>query len=195
MDSAYEIRSMILTVLPYPPLPVEVHTVEETILGEESVTTSHAILSQLLQIAAKKDDPTSNRERKFKQIDVFRGFLHAMAVEGFDSNGTDLYKIYCEYTKKHIETYFDIAEKVELKFKPLSYISKGDATHERMCEYMAGQSIIFEDPVPKSAELYKHKSYACLLEITRDRLGHTMSDEELERANEIHSSEDGQQLR
>lgn len=191
MDSGYEIRSMILASLPYPPLPVEVKTVEPgtMVLGTESVTTSHALLAQCLQIAAARGDDKANEERKLRQVDVFRRFLHAMAVEGFEMSGGELYGLYCDYTRQHLETYFHDGQRFELAFKPLSYIAKGDACHTRMCEFMAAQSILFRDPVPLKASHYNGKTYACMLELARDRIGHTMTEEEREETDRREAAE------
>lgn len=58
-------------------------------------------------------------------------------------------------------------------------MSKGDKVHKKMCEYMAAQSILFEDKEPVGAEVYSRKSYLALLNIARDRLGHVATEEEL----------------
>ena len=65
----------------------------------------------------------------------------------------------------------------QVVFKPLSYVSKGDTVHQKMCEYTAAQSILFEKPV--GAGVYSRKSYTALLNIARDRLGHIATEEEL----------------
>lgn len=189
MDSAYEIRSMILASTPYPPLPVVVSQVEDMTVGQETVTTSHAVLSQCLQTAAVKNDDKANKDRQRRQIEVFQRFLHGLAESGFDLSGGELYDFYCRHTKLHLETYFD-GKETELRFMPLSYIAKGDQVHQRMCEYMAAQSILFKDPVPKDVSQFLTKSYAYLLELARDRLGHTMTDEEREMADRMEQEAD-----
>lgn len=154
------------------------------VLGSETVTTSHAVLSQCLQRAAVKGDENANKDRHRRQVEVFQRFLHALAQEGFDMSGGELYQLYCQYSKLHLETYFE-GQSVELKFMPLSYVSKGDEIHQRLCEYMAAQSILFKDPVPKDKAHYSDKKFAHLLELARDRLGHTMTDEEKEMADKM----------
>lgn len=191
MASTYEIRSMILASLPFPPLPVEVSAVEEggMVLGEERVTTSHALLAQCLQIAAAKGDSCANKERHTKQIDIFRRFLHAMAVEGFEMSAEELYGLYCDYTRQQLESYFSDGHRVEILFKPMSYVAKRDSVHQAVCEYMAAQSILFEDPIPTDVKFYQTKSFACMLEMARDRIGHTMTEEEREETDRREAAE------
>ena len=66
-------------------------------------------------------------------------------------------------------------------------MSKGDHVHKKMCEYMAAQSVLFEDTPVQTAEFYSRKSFLGLLNIARDRLGHTMTEEERQLADAYES--------
>lgn len=176
MDPVKEVRAMVLVTLPYPPLPVIAFKLasDEQLECEETITSSHNIVAMALNHAMYMNDNAANSVRRTKQQDVFREFLHAMAVKGFDLNQEDLYNLYCDFARRHILCYGPS----DLQFKPMNCIYKGDAIHAKMCEYMAGQSIFYEDKIQVSAQEYAKKSYGELLVELRARLGHTMTPEE-----------------
>jgi len=102
-----------------------------------------------------------------------------MATTGFDLDPPELYALYCDYTRLYLLTFFP-ASPPPIYFHPYGYVSKGDPVHIKACEYMAGQSVLFEDKPPKNKEYYARRSYGTLLVIARDKLGHVMTDEERE---------------
>ena len=96
MDDNREIRAMILCSLPYPPLPVEARHFEDgNRLGETAVTTSHDILSHLLEVACVYKDAHADAERKSRQMEVFRCFLMDIVQNGMVDT-EKLYSIYCK---------------------------------------------------------------------------------------------------
>ena len=152
---------MILMTLPYPPLPVIVARVEaddERLLEDNTVTTSHALIAQALDDSMARNDRALNQQRQISQQTVMQTFLHAMATEGFFCEPGRLYHIYCQSTLEHIATYFPVGHPLDIRFHPLSYAVKGDAVHAKMAEYMAGQSLFFEDPAPVTRERYLEQS-------------------------------------
>jgi hypothetical protein len=54
-----------------------------------------------------------------------------------------------------------------------------------MAEYAASQSIYFQDPTPITREHYLKQDYHELLAISRDRLGHCMTDDERAELNRV----------
>lgn len=71
------------------------------------------------------------------------------------------------------------------RFHPLYYAVKGDSAHAKMAEYMAGQSLFFEDPSPITREQYLHYEFSEMLLAARDRIGHVMTDEERARLKSL----------
>ena len=70
---------MILTALPYPPLPVMLRRLEDgNLLGADVLQTSHDIISTLLSDACVKYTVSENLERQKKQ----RGVVAASPKEG-----------------------------------------------------------------------------------------------------------------
>lgn len=102
-----------------------------------------------------------------------------MAVDGFEMDPPALYRLYCEYTRQHILTYFP-GYTPPINFMPYGYVCKGDPSHQKLCEYMAGQSILFGDDPPIIKSIYIHRTFGGMLVIARDRLGHIMTEEERE---------------
>jgi hypothetical protein len=179
-DPNREIRTMVLLTLPYPPLPVlgtRVEVDDGRLHGDE-LTTSHSFIARALDEALVRDSIPENKERKKRQLDVFQRFLHAMATEGFSCSPDRLYSIYCQFTFEHIATYFPVRHPIDIRFEPLSSITKGDKTHTKMAEYMASQSVLFEDAVRIRRYEYIEQDYADMMKACRDRLGHVMTDEE-----------------
>ena len=189
-DPNREIRTMVLLSLPYPPLPVLASTTEDGRLSGEQVTTSHSFIARGLDEAMARKDSRENSERKARQLDVFRRFLHTMATEGFFCAPERLYQIYCTSTIEHIATYFPPGHPVDIRFEPLDSITRGDKAHSKMAEYMAAVSLLYEDAIHVPRSKYIQQSFAEMLLACRDRLGHSMTEEERARVGECEQPND-----
>ena len=194
VDSLREIRTMVLLSLPYPPLPVYVRSVDALELsaqGELTETTTHTLMARCLNAEAERNDPERNARRKKRQTEVFQGFIKDMGLRGFDMEAPELFELYCEHSKQHLLTYFEDGElRMDVSFARLEDAPKGSKTHAKMCEYMAAQSVLFQDTPPKTRAFYERKGYGSLLLMARDRIGHKMTEEEHARAVEIMKEED-----
>jgi len=180
-DSLREIRTMILLALPYPPLPVSVaHVVADECraTGDAAVTTSHALVAQCLNGAVARADEAGNRARQPRQRAALQRFLHGMATAGFFGTPLDVYGIYCGATLEHVASFFPEGHPLDLRFLPLDSVCAGDGTHRKMAEYLAGQSVLFQDDPPVPREAYLRLSYPEQLLVARSRLGHAMTQEE-----------------
>jgi hypothetical protein len=179
-DPNRELRTMVLLTLPYPPLPILATRVDtdDHRLQDDEVITSHTLIAQGLEDSMARNDQTINMQRQKRQQTVMQSFLHAMATEGFFCDVERLYLLYCRYTLEHIATYFPPNHPLDIRFHPLSYAVKGDKIHAKMAEYMAGQSLFYEDATAITREQYLHFDYHEMLLASRDRLGHVMTDEE-----------------
>ena len=179
-DPNRELRTMVLLTLPYPPLPVLATQLEKDDgrLHGDKLTTSHAFIARALEEALVRDSIPENKKRKERQQDVFQRFLHTMAVEGFSCLPERLYQIYCQFTLEHLSTYFPEGHPIDIRFEPLSSITKGDKAHTKMAEFMASQSVLFEDTVTISRREFIEQDYADMMQACRGRLGHVMTEEE-----------------
>ena len=192
---SHEIRAMVLLTLPYPPLPVlatRIETDDERLLEDDaaSVTTTHTLIAKGLTESMLRNDQDANDERRDRQKAVFQEFLHAMATEGFSTKDPErLYFIYCRFSLQHIATYFPEGHPIDIRFPPLSYMVKGDRGHTKLAEYMAAQSVFFEDQPPIPRDQFLNRELGDLLFQLRDRLGHVMTEEERERAEKMRLSE------
>jgi hypothetical protein len=175
-----EIRAMVLLTLPFPPLPVSVTRVEldDERLHDDGETTSHTIIARGLDEAMARNRPEENKARRARQIDVFRRFLHAMAADGFSCTDGRLHEIYCMASLNHISTYFPPGHPIDIRFVPLPSICKGDKAHSKMAEYMASQSVYYEDAARIRRDQYVQQDFATMLRACRDRLGHIMTEDE-----------------
>jgi hypothetical protein len=179
-DPNREMRTMVLLALPYPPMPVLATRFEQDDgrLLEDAVTTSHTFIARALDEAMARNNQVENSERMLRQRACFRGLLQTMVAEGFACSPERLYLIYCRYTLDHIATYFPVGYPLDIRFQPYGYTVRGDAVHAKLAEYMAGQSIFFEDPHPISRAQYLHYEPHELLSALRDRLGRVKTEEE-----------------
>lgn len=195
VDSVREVRTMILLSLPYPPLPITVSSVDPLELsaqGEQCQTTSHTLIARCLNDAAERADRGRNERRQKRQMTVFQEFLHALANGGFAMDAPALFALYCDFTKRHIDTYFEPGETTpHVAFGELHDAPKGGKPHAKMCEYMAGQSVLFQDSPPLPRHHFERKSYSSMLLMARDRLGHKMSEEEHAQAVALMQEKEG----
>lgn len=191
--SSAEIRAMVLLTLPYPPLPVMAARIEADDgriinTSDDAVTTTHTLIAKGMTECVTRDDPAANAERRARQVSVLQTFLYAMATEGFATTNPDrLYEIYCRFSIDHITTFLPPGHPVDFRIPPLSYITKGDRLHTRLADYMAAQSILYEDQPPVSRAEYLRLEPRDLLFTLRARLGHVMTLEERARAAAIES--------
>lgn len=180
---------MVLLTLPYPPLPVLVTRIEDDdgrLISDDGVITTHTLLAKALTESMVRDDPSLNEERRERQKHVFQCFLHAMAVEGFATTDPErLYTLYCRFSIEHISTYLPPGHPVDFRIPPLSYITSRDKVHTKLAEYMAAQSLFFEDQPPIPREQFLQREPAQLLFDLRERLGHVMTQEERGRAEAL----------
>lgn len=180
-DSLREIRTMILLSLPYPPLPVSVAHVEADecrLVGEETVTTTHTLIGQCLNGAVLRADEAANAVRKAGQRRALQRFLHHMATAGFFGTAQDVFTIYCQATMEHVASFFPEGHPLDVRFQPMDSVCRGDGTHRKMAEYLAGQSLLFQDDPPVRREQYMLMSYPEQLLAARSRLGHALTPEE-----------------
>ena len=185
-DELREMRTMVLLSLPYPPLPILAARLEDGDgrLLDDDVTTSHTLIAKALNESAARNDPDITQRRLHRQRAVLQQFLHAMATEGFFCDPELLYLLYCRYTLDHIATYFPPGHPLDIRFQPLSYIVKNDKAHRKLAEYLAAQSILYEDPAPITRAQYLLYEPHELFRAVRDRLGHAMTDEERARVQQ-----------
>ena len=175
-----EMRAMVLLTLPYPPLPVLAARVEDGLLLDgDGLITSHTLIARALDEAAARNRPDENLRRRAAHIDVFQRFLHAMGTDGFFCEPERLYQLYCAFTLEHIAAYFPPGHPLDIRFQPFASVCKGDRVHAKTAEFVASQSIFFEDPAPLTREqCLRDHDYADLLRACRDRVGHPMTQEE-----------------
>lgn len=173
-DAFREQRTMLLVAQIFPPLPVMVGKVSEdcNMVDYETVTNSHALLARCIDECAARNDEKRNKIRKEKQIRVFREFMEMLAKTGFWLEGRALYDVYCEFSYRHISSYFDTPP--EVKFMPYEYMSVGDKTHAKLCEYFRGQGILFQE---KNTPDVSNKPLGEILLLLRDRLGKACENE------------------
>ena len=171
MDQNREIRAMILASLPYPPLPVEAKRLEDdNKLGDVVVTTSHDILSHLLEAICVQGNASIHKNRQERQRQVLRMFLSDLVKDGIQGPEA-LYRTYCKHTVAHIATYYPEGAIIpELRFMPLGHVCRGDQVHRMTCDYIAAQARILELQGGFCAADWGTRNYVDLLLEARNRL-------------------------
>ncbi len=80
----------------------------------------------------------------------------------------DLYTTYCHHTMLHVLTYMPPeAPMPSMRFMSLASVCKGDPTHRRMCDYIAGQAIILGQPNGRAAQDWFCRENADMLAMAR----------------------------
>jgi len=171
VDSNREIRAMILCALPYPPLPVVVRRFEDgNRLGEDTVCSSHDLISHLLEAACVRNQSNDNLQRQERQRGILREFLADLVKDG-PLDPPRLYEVYCRRTQQHIATYYPENQPLpEVRFLPMDRVCRGDPNHIKVCEYMAAQAILLELQGGKAVQDWLAADLPSLLSIARDRL-------------------------
>ena len=189
---------MVLLSLPFPPLPVYVRAVDALELsaqGEMTETTTHTLLARCMDAEAGRGDQERNARRRKRQTEAFQKFVQDLALRGFDMEPPELFEFYCEHSRTYLHTYFEEGElRMDVMFARLEDAVKGSKPHTKLSEYCAAQSILFKDEPPKTRAFYERKGFGSLLLISRDRLGHKMTEEEHARAVEIMEAEEAAHL-
>lgn len=186
VDLNRETRAMILSALPFPPLPVEVHRVENDafLTSGSTVTTTHTLIAQCMDACVLKGDQEFNRQRKARQIEVLQEFLYKLATDAFRYSKDELYHFYCEFSYKHICTFFDERDYPDVRFLPFGYVAKGDPVHRKIVEYYLAQGIIMNDTKSKTPQEVAVLDLGGILLLIRDRLGHSMTEDEFATVNQ-----------
>jgi len=171
-DHTQEMRAMILAALPLPPLPVVMERLDEdNRVGDQTVQTSHDVFSNLLLHACARNSESENTQRRVAQTRILRSLVDHLANRGQPQSGLELYGTYCHHTLLHAATYLpDQVGPPPMRFAPLASVVKGDPTHRRMCDYMAAQAVILQEPNGHSAQDWLCREYADMLTMARDRL-------------------------
>jgi hypothetical protein len=145
-DDNAEIRAMILSSLPFPPLPVRCCAMEENsdLLTNDKIITSHDILSKLLEETSFIKDDTVHHKRRLRQQEVWKCVMSELfALErDHEVQPPELYSLYCKSTIAYIDTFFPETATSRVEMLNLNCIQDGDNVHKKMCDYMAGQAII-----------------------------------------------------
>lgn len=176
-DTLREPRTMILAALPFPPLPISVHKIEKDSMTleedtENSVTTTHSLFALCINECVRRNDQKFNEERQKKQMRVLEEFMYGLKAIGCTLKDEQLYHFYCDYSYRHLCTYFKDDDKPQIRFKPYDYVSVGDETHAKMVEHYIAQGIIFEEEEldKKARQTISKYEVGKLLELFRGRL-------------------------
>lgn len=170
-DCTQELRAMILAALPYPPLPVILRRIEDgNRLGADVLQTSHDILSKLLSESCVRCTVSENADRREKQRGILREFLAELVKDGLQAP-PKLYHTLCQFTMKHIESYFrEGSPAPQIRFMPFDEVCKGDVVHKKMCDYIAAQARLLELQGGLCAQDWMDAEYFQLMLVARDRL-------------------------
>ena len=177
VDTLREPRAMMLAALPYPPLPIQVHKVADDSMvlesdTEDGVTTTHTLIALCVNECVKRNDHAFNERRRTEQMRVLEEFMYGLQAIGCTLSDKELYHFYCDYSYRHLCTYFDKSDVPHVKFKPYEYVSRGDKTHQKMLEHYFAQGIVFEENPEErpSDDHVRQCSVGELLELFRNRL-------------------------
>lgn len=172
-DDNAEIRAMILTALPFPPIPILCRGMsdEDSVLGDEKSITTHDIISKLMENAVNIKDENVHEARRERQQQVLKEFMRELlaACGDHEVHPPELYEIYCKYTIKHIETYFAPGASVPINLLHYETVQGKDKVHAKTCDYMAGQAVLL-GLQPDRKEAWANTPYFMMLMEAKNRL-------------------------
>ena len=134
-DAHRELRAMLLTAHPCPPLPQIANSADNMM---RRVFSSHDFLSTAIDRMLLEPDKKRDTERRDAQLLLCHRL--AAALPGLlENDSTDaLYEEFTRFARSYVALYFPIArrETLDIRFEPLDNVCRGDAVHLAACAHL-----------------------------------------------------------
>eukprot|EP00961_Rhodomonas_salina_P014343 192657-Rhodomonas_salina.5 len=130
-----EIANMVVAHIPCPPLPM-IGVNEES--GEETMFNSHSRFSaNLTNVWKRCDVEVQTRYTDYIQssVEVLANKLKCSLTTGSD------YDIFCDFMRGILKVHPLMGP--DIRFYPLSHVSKGDSVHRAAVDHVRSQTVLF----------------------------------------------------
>lgn len=167
-DGNREIRSMAITSLPLPPLPLmvckELDDEHSYVEAEHKLASSHDLIAHLMNVACAVASSSVNNKRMEKQAAVVQS-LFARVDSWQDEHDSEsvpdedwCYELVAEFTRQYVGSYLFQSDSnaqrgLDLRFAPADQISKEHVVYRKALEFQKAQDILYGAASTQSLDL------------------------------------------
>ena len=165
-DAHRELRAMLLTVHPCPPLPQIANSADNRV---QRVFSSHDFLSTAIDRMIAHPDETRDSKRRDEQLQECRKLANALPHILAQHSTDMLYDTFTKFARTYVGLYFDTARRasLDIRFRAWDDVCRGDPVHKACCAHLRALRMFRNannDDVRKDAtDAFEHLSYADVL--------------------------------
>lgn len=155
----YERANMVVLAAPCPPLPML------GIRDGEHCTDTVFLSHDLLRATFINVMTCGTDEDKSRHIEESKKADDELVERIKRADESDYYDIFCQYMRRLLQVHAAVGS--DIRFKPMGYVSVGDAVHKGACSHLRGQDYMYE----LASGPYDKMCYTDLVKIYASRLG------------------------
>ena len=164
-DVNREIRSMLLSVLPCPPLPQIANNSSNSC---QRVFSSHDFLATAIDRMLIQPDVVRDKNRSTQQLILCKNL--AMTMQSLltktdkEEKADAVYDLFTCFARNYVKLYLDkeSAKFLDIRFMPIDYVCKGNSVHMLACFHLRAYRIM-KGIEPTSKSQFEHLSYSDVL--------------------------------
>ena len=144
-DANRELRSMLLSVHPCPPLP---QIANNSSNSSQRVFSSHDFLATAIDRMLIQTDVVRDSKRRKKQLDLcenlFLALRRVLVNDDQMNKGEAVYDLFTCFSRNYAKLYFDekVAESLDIRFMPFDYVCRGNSVHMLACSHLRAYRIM-----------------------------------------------------
>jgi hypothetical protein len=144
-DANREIRSMLLSVHPCPPLPQIANNSSDS---RERVFSSHDFLATAIDRMLIQADVQRDSDRHDKQLllceNLSLTLKHVLKNDQHMNKGEAVYGLLTCFSRNYVKLYFDqkVANNLDIRFMPFDYVCRGNSVHMLACSHLRAYRIM-----------------------------------------------------
>ena len=164
-DVNREIRSMLLSVLPCPPLPQIANNSGD---GRQRVFSSHDFLATAIDRMLIQPDAVRDKNRSAQQLILCQHLAttvrRVMTEEDYVDKADAIYGLFTCFARNYVKLYFDkeVAKSLDIRFMPIDHVCKGNSVHMLACSHLRAYRIM-KGIEPSCKSQYEDLSYIDVL--------------------------------
>ena len=161
-DVNREIRSMLLSVYPCPPLPQMANSD-----SHRSVFSSHDFLATAIDRMLIQPDVVRDTQRRDAQLVLCQNLaltLSKALTSEYKDKSDAVYGLMTCFSRKYVQLYFDnnMAKDLDIRFMPLDHVCRGNSIHMLACSHLRAYRIM-KGIEPTCDSQFEDLSYSSVL--------------------------------
>jgi hypothetical protein len=165
-DAHRELRAMLLTAHPCPPLPQIANSADNSV---QRVFSSHDFLSTAIDRMIALPDETRDHQRREEQLLKCRELAAALPWLIAHGSTEALYETFTKFARSYVGLYFDPARRasLDIRFCPVDDVCRGDPVHKAACAHLRALRMLRNTNKQKAtedaADAFEHLGYGDVL--------------------------------